>query len=210
MQSLRIITGSNVDLICPFPTSEVKRAFGWMHCYRTITESDDTPQGIDACCDLMTRQLPLCVSWGMIDKNHLTNINHEAPLVGFGMFEPYLQINGKVRDGRFHAATARRSWKARIVDEALDMVLKDLFEGLPDLLRVSASINERNSPMKALLKRGGFKCEGFLEDALLYGGAPQNLLLYGLTRRRWEAHQINPTPLAPEPEVSPSESETKE
>lgn len=185
--SLRIITGKDVDLICPFPISEIKRTYGWVHCYRTITECDDSPKDIDSYSAMMSQVLPRVVSWGMIDKNHLTNIKHEAPLVGFGMFEPSLMPNGTIRSGYLHVATARRAWKANLVDEATDLVLADLFEGLPSLLRVSAYMADKNAPAKALVRRHGFRYEGLIEDSILVENSPENLVLFGLTRRNYNA-----------------------
>ena len=86
--NMRIIPGSNVDLISPFPEKEVQRLYGWLHCYRTLTECDDSPKGPEATCEFLLRDFRECVTYGMIDKNHLTNIKHEAPLVGAGSFAP--------------------------------------------------------------------------------------------------------------------------
>lgn len=191
---LRILQGTNVDLISPFPLSEVKRMYGWLHCYRTVTEGDDTPQGIDARCGQMAQALQGYVSWGVIDKNHLTNIKHEAPLVGFIAFEPVLGANGVCRDGYLHVATARRAWKARLIDESGELVLKELFLQVPSLLRLSCRVAERNAPAKALCKRLGFKVEGVEEDSYLLGGSPCNVVLFGLTRRNYEWHSNTITP----------------
>jgi len=203
MNNLRIITGKDVDLITPFPLSEVKRLYGWLHCYRTITECDDSPKDVDTYCQLMTEVLPRCVSWGVIDKNHLTNIKHEAPLVGFGMFEPSLMPNGAVRNGFLHVATARRAWKARLVDEAAGMVVKDLFEGIPSLLRLTTYMSERNSPAKALVRRLGFKMEGIVEDGIMYENSPQNLVLFGLTRRNYNTQCQPQCEVQDVPQVEP-------
>lgn len=192
--AIRVIEGTNVDLICPFPLSEVKRMYGWLHCYRTVAETDDSPKGLEENCAYMTDVLQRTVSWGMIDKNHLTNIKHEAPLVGFGVFEPTQLVNGVIRNGFLHVGTARRAWKARLVDEATEMVLRDVFEGIPTLLRLTAVVNERNAPAKALLRRAGFKMEGIVEDGILVENSPQNLVLYGLTRRNYNKCHFQQTP----------------
>lgn len=185
MNDLRIISGQNVDLICPFPLSEIKRTYGWIHCYRTVSECDDSPKDIDSYCAMTSQYLPRVVSYGIIDKNHLTNIKHEAPLVGFVSFEPSIMPNGAVRNGFLHVATARRAWKANLIDEAGQLVLRDLFEGIPSLLRVSAVMSDRNAPAKGLVKRLGFKFEGVTEDAILVDNSPQNMAQFGLTRRNY-------------------------
>src|SRR5262249_5964326 len=113
------------------------------------------------------------------------NIKHEAPLVGFISFEPALMPNGVVRNGFLHVATARRAWKANLIDEAGQLVLRDLFEGIPSLLRVSAVMSDRNAPAKGLVKRFGFRFEGLIEDAILSDNSPQNMAQFGLTRRNY-------------------------
>jgi RimJ/RimL family protein N-acetyltransferase len=188
---LRTIIGTNVDLIMPFPVSEINRIYGWMHCYRTLTESDDTFKERDKYCEWLAGRMAHSVSWGIIDKNHLTNNNHEAPLVGYGSFEPLLMPNNAIRDGYVHLATARRSWKARLVDEAVPLMMRDLFDGIPTLLRFSGMFNERNAPMKSLARRMGWKCEGVKEDAFTFNGEAQNLIMYGITRRNYEKIQTS-------------------
>lgn len=177
---MNIISGSNVDLISPFPVSEVRRVFGWNHCYRTITENDDTPNTIDEFTTHMHGILAVCPSWGIVDKNHITNNSHEAPLVGIGLFEP-----AGPRAGYFHVATARKAFRTGLIDEAGELVIKTLFDGVPGLLRVGAYMDEKNAPAKALCRRLGFKFEGVCEDAILQNGQPKNVAYFGLTRRSW-------------------------
>jgi RimJ/RimL family protein N-acetyltransferase len=177
---MNIISGQNVDLITPFPSTEVRRVFGWNHCYRTITENDDTPNNIEDFTAHMQQVLAVCPSWGIIDKNRLTNNSHEAPLVGIGLFEPQ-----GIRGGFFHVATARKAFRTGLIDEAGEMVIRHLFETLPALLRLGAYMDEKNAPAKALCRRMGFKFEGICEDAFLQNGQPKGLACFGLTRRNW-------------------------
>lgn len=178
---MNIISGTNVDLIAPFPVSETRRVFGWNHCYRTITENDDTPSTLEEFIPYMESILQVCPSWGIIDKNHITNTKHEAPLVGIGLYEP-----ASLRHGYFHVATARKAFKTGLIDEASAMVLKEVFEGIPTLLRVGAYMDEKNAPAKGLCRRMGFKFEGVAEDMILRNEKPQSIVYYGLTRRRYE------------------------
>lgn len=190
---MRIIEGNNVDLISPFPINEVTRTFGWMHCYRTFVESDDSPKEIEDYVRYMNAYLGGVFSWGIIDKNHLTNVKHEAPLVGLITVEPVIAPwNGNPRSGVLHVATARKAFRTGLVDEACLLVLKVMFEELPTVSRVSASMLEKNHPAKGLFKRLGFKFEGILQDAVMQANSPSNLVLFGLTRRNynlWQPHQ---------------------
>lgn len=177
---MNIISGQNVDLITPFPANEVRRVFGWNHCYRTITENDDTPNNIEDFTKHMEQVLAVCPSWGIIDKNRITNTSHEAPLVGIGLFEPQ-----GTRGGFFHVATARKAFRTGLIDEAGELVIKSLFDNIPTLLRLGAYMDEKNAPAKALCRRMGFKFEGVCEDAFLQNGQPKSLACFGLTRRNW-------------------------
>lgn len=177
---MQIISGQNVDLITPFPASEIRRVFGWIHCYRTFTENDDTPNNIEDFTTYMEQILSVCPSWGIIDKNRITNTSHEAPLVGIGVFEP-----AGVRNGYFHVATARKAFRTGLVDEAGELVLRAIFQGMPLLSRVGAYMDEKNSPAKGLARRLGFKFEGVCEDAVVKDGQPRNVVYFGLTRRNW-------------------------
>lgn len=178
---MNVIEGVNVDLISPFPVSEARRVFGWMHCYRTLTESDDTPNTLEDFIPYFQSILGLCPSWGIIDKKRITNSQHEAPLVGVGLYEP-----ASIRHGFFHVATARKAFKTGLVDEASQLVIKEIFEKVPTLTRIGGYMDEKNAPAKGLCRRMGFKFEGVLEDMVVRNGAPQNTVYYGLTRRRYE------------------------
>jgi len=187
---MRIIEGTNVDLISPFPAGEVGRMYGWMHCYRTVTEDDDSPQTLEEFCRYTHQLMTVCPSWGIVDKWKITNTRHEAPLVGVLMFEPNVHPwNGQIRGGQLHVATARKAWKTGLVDEAAKQVIGELFKELPGLLRLNAVILEKNYPAKGLARRVGFKFEGLMEDAVVQGGSPQNLALFGLTRRNYDLWQ---------------------
>jgi RimJ/RimL family protein N-acetyltransferase len=183
---MRIIEGKNVDLINPFPLKEVKRTYGWNHCYRTLTETDDTPNTQEHFLSFMEGVLQVCPSWGIIDKNHLTSLKHEAPIVGIIIFEPCVVPGTTViRNGYFHVATARKAWRTGLVDEAGRLALREVFSEIPTLLRVSGYMLEANFPARSLCKRLGFKYEGLVEDMFLRDGEPKNMVLFGLTRREF-------------------------
>ena len=191
---MRIIEGTNVDLISPFPAGEVGRMYGWMHCYRTVTEDDDSPQTLEEFCRHTHQMMGVCPSWGIVDKWKITNTRHEAPLVGVLMFEPNIHPwSGQIRSGQLHVATARKAWKTGLVDEAAKQVIGTLFKELPGLLRLNAVVLEKNYPAKGLARRVGFKFEGLLEDSVVQSRSPQNLAWFGLTRRNYELCQVSLT-----------------
>jgi len=199
--SIRILEGKNVDLICPFPIGEIGRVFGWNHCYRTVTEHDDGPHTMEEANEVTKQMILNWPTWGIVDKNHLTNTKHEAPLVGIVLYEP-----STLRNGYIHISTARRAFKTGFADEALQLVIRDVFTSIPTLLRISACMDEHNAPAKALAKRIGFKFEGLLEDMILRGDVPKNIIYFGLTRRKYTTCNFLQEQEAPSLEVSLVES----
>lgn len=175
---MNIISGQNVDLLMPFPQGEVPRMFGWRHCYRTLSDDDDSPEGREEFIGAMGGLLPGCLSVGIIDKCQLTSTRHEAPLVGMVFFIP-----GGERDGVIHFAAGRKAFKMGLVEEAMAQFIPEIFAAYPSLLRVSALLDESNTPAKGVLKRLGWKFEGVAQDACLQGGVPRSRVMFGLTRR---------------------------
>lgn len=187
---MKIYSGDNVDLLEPFPQSEIHRLVGYLHCYKTIIHSDDSPQTDEELIEYFKKyfQQPNVRSWGLIDKNRMINQNHEAPLVGFGAFEAAGPLN-TARNGYFHCATTRKAWGAGIIDEAAQIAFDTVFNEFPNLLRISSFVINNNYPARKLAQRLGMKIEGVLEDAVLQQGIPKPLTHFGLTRRRWETQK---------------------
>ena len=187
---MNIYSGTNVDLIEPFPTHELKRLIGWLHCYKSIIHSDDSPQTDEELIEYFTNYFKQSNvrSWGLIDKNNKLNIQHEAPLVGFGAFE-FAGLPSEARNGYLHCATTRKAWGAGVIDEAYQIGVNTVFTEHPCLLRVSSFVLNNNYPARKLALRMGMKIEGVLEDAVLQQGIPKPLTHFGLTRRRWLANQ---------------------
>lgn len=180
--SIEILTGVDLDLISPFPISEIHRAIGWSHCIKTLIQTDDGPQTDQDYLEFYKSffTMPTVTSFGMIDKNQKLNIRHEAPLIGFVAFE-----RANLRNGYFHTATTRKAWGSGMIDEACKLILERVFTTMPELLRVSSFVINNNFPAKALARRMGFVQEGILQDSVLQNGEPKPVTHFGLTRRNW-------------------------
>jgi RimJ/RimL family protein N-acetyltransferase len=165
---MKIIESSDVDLLEPFPISEAQRVYGWMHCYHTIAECDTFPKTPEAFEEWLRLAVQAARTFAVIDKNHKTNIKHEAPLNGY-----------------WHVASTRKAWGTRLIDQAGRAGIQQVFEDTPSLTRQSAFILNSNYPAKALCKRLGFTQEGIMPDALLQRGEPKAIAHFGLTRRKW-------------------------
>ena len=192
---MRVITSTNVDLISPFPRKELRRVYGWLHCYKSIIETDAFPDSPEAYETMMAEALPNMQTYGVIDKNNLTNHKHDSPLVGMFAFEPSSPWNCYI-----HLASNRRAWKGHLMDEAASAAIKDLFETNPQLLRMSGFILAENKPVRYMAKRLGWTKEALLEDWVTQHGSPKTIIHYGLTRKRWLdlTDPINQPPLEEE------------
>lgn len=173
-----IISGQNSDLITPFPPAEVGRIFGWNHCYRTLVEDDALPTDKEEFTRLMEQSLPHAVTCGIVDKGQLTSSRHEAPLVGLITYTPV-----SARDGIIHFASGRKAFKMGLVEEGLSLFIPRIFESSPAITRLSAVLDEANTPAKGVLRRVGFRFEGVTRDAVVRGGIARSQVQFGLTRQ---------------------------
>lgn len=183
---MKIYTGSEIDLLQPFPEKEIPRLVGWLHCFKSIIHSDDSPQTDEDLIKYFTEYFkqPNVRSWGIIDKHNKVNIHHEAPLVGFGAFE-FSGTSEAARNGYFHCATTRKAWGSGLINEAYRVAVNAVFQEHPNLLRVSSFVINNNYPARKLALAMGMKMEGILQDAVLQAGVPKPLTHFGLTRRDW-------------------------
>jgi RimJ/RimL family protein N-acetyltransferase len=177
---MRVIESTNIDLIEPFPLSEAKRAFGWIHCYRNLIESDLSPKTPEEFEAYLQAILPATRSFGVIDKNNQLGFKHEVPLVGMIIFEPATAWNCYV-----HIASPRRAWGSGFMEEAIKGALTEVFDTEPYLTRVSAYVLENNNPVKGLARRLRWEYEGRMRDLITQNGEPKNVLHFGITRRSW-------------------------
>ena len=177
---MNIIEAQDVDLIEPFPMSQAKRAYGWLHAYKNIVEHDLFPQNFEEFEAFLGALLPYAKSYGIIDKYNKLNIKHEAPIVGMIVLEPTSLWNCYI-----HIASTRRCWGSGFMDQGIRAVLDHVFEVYPNITRISAFVLSNNHPVKGLARRLGFKFEGILEDMVCQRGEPKDIIHFGMTKRRW-------------------------
>jgi RimJ/RimL family protein N-acetyltransferase len=177
---MRVIEGTKVDLISPFPPSQADRVWRWMCCYKNIINHDGSPQTEQEFVEHFNQIVNHVTSYGVIDKEGQLGLPHEAPLVAFVAFEPQTEWNSYI-----HIASSRRCWGTFFIDEGITLALDDMFAANPKLLRVSAMVMKNNKPVHSLAKRLGFAFEGRLPDFVAQRGEPKTIVHYGITRRRW-------------------------
>lgn len=194
-----------MDLIEPFPLSEIERVWGWNMSRSSLTRSDDGPQNREEFVAWAKVMFPFWRTFAIIDKLNQIYQKHEAPLLGVIGFEP-----AGPRNGYLHVATSYKAWGSGFVDEAGKAVLAELFRSQPSLLRVSAWLFDCNFPAKALARRVGFKHEGVLRDFVSQDGNPKDISHFGYTRRMFECLSQQPSQLSHPSEAAssaPSEAE---
>lgn len=174
---MNIIEAQDVDIIEPFPLSEVKRLVGWMHCYKSLITADGFPQTPEDMEAYFLSVIPNIRSWGVIDRDNKLKSKHEAPLIGFISLE-----GATVFNAYFHVASTRKAWGSRLIDQAGEAVIKHVFESDPGLLRVSAAILDNNYPAKGLARRLGFAQDGLLKNMVAQAGEPKAIAHFGLLR----------------------------
>jgi len=85
--------------------------------------------------------------------------------------------------------TLAREWQGRgLATEALRALLSHLFDGL-EKHRVWCSIDSRNSPSIALVRRAGFRQEAHFREGLWFKGAWADDLVFAMLRAEWAAQR---------------------
>jgi len=177
---MRGIEGETVDLISPFPVNQVPRLWSWLHSFKTTNFADGSPQSSEDFVPWMTAQLLGLLSYGVIDKNNILNMKHEAPMIGFISVQP-----AGPQAAYAHVASTRRAHGKGLMDEAAKIAIKDVFDQVPTLLRIGATIVPWNKSARSFTERAGFQYEGRIRHAVLQKGKPIDLVHYGLTREAW-------------------------
>lgn len=83
-------------------------------------------------------------------------------------------------------ALARAHWGKGYVSEAMEAALDYAF-GTLDLNRIEADIDPRNDASEKVLRRLGFKEEGFMRERWIVKGEKCDTTYFGLLKRDWEA-----------------------
>ena len=83
---------------------------------------------------------------------------------------------------------ARANQGKGLATEALTALVTELFEQR-GIHRVFAEADDRNVPVRRLLERLGFRCEGRLVEADWFKGEWSTLRIYAMLDREWRGHR---------------------
>lgn len=172
---MRIIQGELVDLIDPFPKNQLERLWQWTRFLTTTVLDDSMPRDKEPFVQWIDELLPFTASYGVIAKNGA--FKHEAPIVGFVLFEPAPPCTAIL-----HAAGNRRAGRLGLLSEAVKMGIEDVFLRGPDLLRVSAGLLSHNKLGRELIENAGLHKDGYFRNMVRVKGKPASIIHYGLVR----------------------------
>lgn len=182
---MKVLIGTDVDVIAPFPVQALKQAAQWMHCYKTLIFGDNGPQTNEEIEAFLAQRAsqPNIQTWGIVDKNNLTgSTQSEAPLVGIGFLEVLSPENGY-----FHIATNRRAWGEKVTSpsmaqQAAQLVIPEVWQVLPSLQRLSAATYASNKAARNLIRKVGFQKDGYFVAMGRTKGKPEDVVHFGLLR----------------------------
>ena len=144
---------------------------------KMITALDGSPQSEKDFIEFMKNTSPFCRSFGVIDKNNELGLKHEAPIIGFVMFEPMPPCSLYA-----HIASSRRAWGTGLMEEAAKLAIDEVFKTEPGALRVSAAIPAFNKRAIEFAKKVGMHKDGFFLKAATIKGKPINIVHFGIIR----------------------------
>lgn len=156
-----------IEIVSPFPITELPRCWLWISSFKNQTMDDFSPQ------------TPEDFVQGMIQKMNsgmLTfGIEKDGELGGIVIFEPANSVNG------FAHVTFKKSFFGRKTTlPALIRVANKIFE--LGFKKISMLVFKSNSSVISLIKDLGAKREGLLKSHTLQNGELVDCLLFRLTK----------------------------
>ena len=182
----RVITGDSVDLLSPFPPVYIDRLVKWTHQFKSLLSWDLGPQTDEEIKEHIEDTIANRQTFAVIDKYNLIGLPNPTGPIVVGAF--ILDVASPVNI-YMHVVSQRRVWGKGLIDEAVDVLIKDLFDSNEILLRLSATMVKTNRAVVSFAKRHKFKHEGTISDMLLVNGQPVDVVHMGLTRRDYLAGQ---------------------
>lgn len=174
---MEVIRGQNIDLISPFPVSEIDRIYGWVRSFKNIIEFDGWLKNRQDFKEHYTENvIPRLPTYGVIDKENKAIEGIEAPLVGFISTEATLPSNAYIQ-----MCSNAKALKADLMAEALNLVMGEIFKD-EEKLRVSTWILSSNREAYKFFRDNGFKKEGTIEKFVTQRGVPKSVIHMGYLR----------------------------
>lgn len=178
---IRVIEGTDVDVLSPFPIKYLERLIKWTHQYKSLISHDFTPTDDESLAKVFANHIQNQLSYAVVDKYNKIGLPTDGPIVVGGFFVE----DGTPTNLYTHVVSQRRVWGKGLMDEGASLVIKDLFEIYPDLQRLSAYMVSNNRAVINFVEKQGFVRDGLFRDMTIIKGEPKDVAHYGLTRRRY-------------------------
>lgn len=154
--------------------------------FKTTSFDDTSPTTEEEFIGYMKDVLKTNLTYGVIDKNGELNFKHEAPIIGYIGFAPQPPATLYA-----HIASNRRAWGKGLTDEAAKLAMSDVWESIPSLLRISATILAKNRAARSFTERVGLYKDGYFKDSVYVGGEPASIVHYGICRPKEKEQEEN-------------------
>jgi RimJ/RimL family protein N-acetyltransferase len=178
--SLVILEAPHVSLISPFPMKEAHRIIRWQRCYRSSITEPNTVEEITHALSA-----PAVHTFGIVDREGALGIRHELPLVGVLAYTQDTPVNVAI-----DVACTRKAFGSRLADNAVQLLVGQVFAAHPSIARVTMTMEGSNAPMKALARRVGLHYEGYIKHSVVIRGELKDVAIYGICREEWTNQRL--------------------
>lgn len=124
------------------------------------------------------------ILWGLFNKKDDSFVG-EMNYVG----RRDATIEGKIHRAEIGYNMVRKLWGKGLASEALREIIRHIFNNT-EIYRIEALIRPANTRSRKLASRVGFQEEGTLRDYILWDGKYQDMLMYSLLKKEWQANPI--------------------
>lgn len=153
----------------PFPEYAWPRVWSWIETFRHRVADDFGPKTLE---EFVEQRMAATheKTWAVYRDGELGGI------VSFQALTPWL--------GTAHCLFKKNLWGFETTIPALRAVAEEIFA--TGIWKLTVMPFRDNLQIKGVLKRLGAECEGTLREHTVREGKPVDVLLYGLTRKRFE------------------------
>jgi RimJ/RimL family protein N-acetyltransferase len=181
----RLRTLAEIELVTPFPESEIPAMWFWIQPFLNQVTADGGPTTLEEFVDRQRERADRVVSWG---------VYREGELGGYIEFEP-----GSPTMGLGHGLFKKAFWGQKTTVPAINKAMMQVFASGVEFVMFTPFAH--NAAIRALLRRIGAVENGILKARYTQNGLPIDAAVLGLVCDEWIAHNpeyvTNTAPPAP-------------
>ena len=168
---LRRLMYSDIKAFYHYASNEKVAQHVLWEAHRSLTDTFFTIQG-----HRFAYRHRLPCSWALV----LQETGDLIGTIGFSDYSP------EHKRGELGYSLAEEQWGKGFATEALT-ALTDFLWNETDVLRLQAIVEADNPASIRVLEKSGFQAEGTMQSYVINKGKPSDVILFGMTRRQWEA-----------------------